>query len=110
MKTHVIFLKAAFVCLGVFLYLGLVEAERVDWKILRQDSYGQKFAYDAASVKQTTSNTMTVWTKSDGAKYLCEIDCKNRKARLLEGLGAGAEWFVIAGGSDDELLFKAVCP
>lgn len=111
MKTHLSSLRAI-VCLGAFLWcLGLAEAEGADWKVLREDSYGNRFSYDAASVKQTASNTITVWAKSDGAKYLYEMDCKNRKARLLEGNGStGSGWFPIANGSGDELVFKAVCP
>lgn len=110
MKSHLSFLKAAIACLGVFLFFGFAVAEGADWKVLREDNYN-KFSYDAASVKHTVSNTVTVWAQSDSARYLYEIDCKNRKARLLEGAGSGEpKWFVILNGSGDDLLFKTVCP
>jgi hypothetical protein len=108
MKTH---LRVAVVCVGAFLWwLGPAEAERADWRVLQESSYGDTFSYDAASVKHTEGNTITVWAGTQSSRYLYEIDCKNKKARLLEGAGASAaEWFTISGG-EDELLYKAVCP
>lgn len=111
MKSYLSFLQAAIGCLIVFLFLGSAVAGQADWKVLREDSYHNKFSYDAASVKHTASDTVTVWAQSDAAKYLYEIDCKNRKARLLEGVGsAESKWFAIQNGSGDDLLYKAVCP
>jgi hypothetical protein len=113
MKSYLSFLKVAIVCcLGVILWSpGLAGAEREDWKVLQEDSYHNKFSYDEASVKRTAGNTITVSAKSNGAKYLYEIDCKNKKARILQGLGsAGPEWFAISGGSGELLLFNALCP
>jgi hypothetical protein len=108
MKTH---LRLAIVCVGAFLWcLSSAEAERADWKVLQQSTYGDTFSYDAASVKHTEGNTITVWARTQSGKYLYEIDCKNKKARILEGAGATAsEWFNISGGGD-ELLHKALCP
>ena len=96
--------------MGVFL-LGLASAEagRADWKVLQESSYGDTFSYDAASVKHTESNTVTVRAKTQSSEYLYEIDCKNKKARLPEEAGAGSVWFNITGG-EDELLYKTVCP
>jgi hypothetical protein len=112
MKKNLSFLKTTIMCLSVVLWcLGLAEAERADWKVLQKSSYGGTFSYDAASVKRTESDTITVWAQSDAGKYLYEIDCKNKKARILQGLGPSAsEWFNIASGSGDELVYKAVCP
>lgn len=87
---------------------GFAGAERADWKVLQQSTYGDTFSYDAASVKQTESKTITVRTRTQSAEYLYEIDCKNKKARLLEGT-SGSGWFNILGG-EDELIYKAVCP
>jgi hypothetical protein len=99
------------VCLSVFLWCHCpAEAEGADWKTLREDAYGNKFSYDAESVKRTDDGTVRVWAKSDGAKYWYTIDCKNQKARLLQENGSAAsEWFAITSASGDELLFKAVC-
>jgi hypothetical protein len=107
MKTHV---KAAIVCMSAFLWcLGSAEAGRADWRVIQESSYGDTFSYDAASVKHTESNTIRVRAGTQSSKYLYEIDCKNKRARLLEGVGASAaEWFTISSGGE-ELLYKAVC-
>ncbi len=95
----------------VLLCLGWAEAEQANWKVLQKSSYGGTFSYDAASVKHTESGTITVWAQSDATKYLYEVDCKNNKARILQGLGSSAsEWLNITSGSGDELVYKAVCP
>ncbi len=111
MRGYISFLGAAVLLLGVLLYVGSASAEKSGWKILQIDSYGNKFSYDAASVKKTADNTVRVSAKSDGAEYLYEIDCKSRKARILKGLGSpGAEWFPIVSGSGELLLYKVLCP
>ncbi len=110
MRGYISFLKAAVLLLGVLQYVGSAGAES-GWKILQIDSYGNKFSYDAASVKKTADNKVRVSAKSDGAEYLYEIDCKSRKARILKGLGSpGAEWFPIVSGSGELLLYKVLCP
>lgn len=107
MKSH---LRVTIMCMGAFLWcFGSAGAEQADWKVLQQSTYGDTWSYDAASVKNTEGNTVLVRTRTQSSEYLYEIDCKNRKARLLEGAGAaGSAWFNIAGA--DELLYKAVCP
>ena len=107
MKTYV---NVTILCLGVFLWcLAFAKAERADWKVLQESKYGDTWSYDAASVKNTESNTILVRAKTQSSEYLYEIDCKNKKARLLEGTGADKSvWFNMLGG--DELLYKAVCP
>jgi hypothetical protein len=107
MKTH---LQVTVFCMGVFLWgLGFAAAEQADWKVFQQSTYGDTWSYDAASVKKTENNTIMVRTRTQASAQLYEIDCKNKKARLLEGAGAeGLSWFNIVGG--EELLYKAVCP
>lgn len=107
MKTRV---RAVISFMCVFLsWVCTSAAAKEEWKVLQQSSYGDTFSYDAASIKHTDGNTVTVRAGSDSSKYLYEIDCKNNKARLLEGTGANAsEWFNILGV--EELLRKAVCP
>ena len=107
MKTY---LRLTIMCMGAFLWwLGFAEAERADWKVLQESTYGDTWSYDAASVKNTETNTILVRAGTQSSKYLYEIDCKNKKARLLEGVGADKSvWFNIMGA--DELLYKAVCP
>ncbi len=110
MKIYISLLKAAVLFLGVILCLGAADAGKSEWKILQIDSYGNKFSYDAASVKKTADNTIKVSAKSDGSEYLYEIDCRNQKARILQGLGSpGADWFPIVSGSGELLLFNVLC-
>ncbi len=97
------------VCMIVFMWgTGLADEGRAEWKVLQQSTYGDTLSYDAASIKQTESKTITVRTRTQSSEYLYEIDCKNKKARLPDGTG-GSGWFNILGG-EDELLYKAVCP
>lgn len=112
MKTCIFSLRAAAACLSVlFLCLGCSQAVG-NWKILHEDSYGS-FSYDAGSIKQTPDNVVTVWAKSNGARYLYEIDCRNKRARILQELDTvvpSPQWFAIAASSGDELLYGVVCP
>jgi hypothetical protein len=98
------------ICIGAFLWsCGSAAAEQANWKVLQQSTYGDTWSYDTASVKNTGSNTITVRTRTQSSAHLYEIDCKNKKARILEGVGAdGSSWFNIVGG--EELLYNAVCP
>ena len=107
MKTY---LRVTIMCLGAFLlWLGFAEAERADWKVLQESKYGDTWSYDAANVKNTETNTILVRAGTQSSTYLYEIDCKNKKARLLEGAGADKSvWFNVMGA--DELLYNAVCP
>lgn len=112
MKSCLPFLMIAIVFLGVFSWSpGLAGAEREGWKVLQEDSYHNTFSYDAASVKRSARDTITVSARSNGAEYLYEIDCKNKKARIIEKNGStGSKWFAILNGSGELLLFNAVCP
>lgn len=112
MKTHLrVTIIMYVICIGAFSWgLASAEAAGADWKVLQQSTYGDTFSYDASSVKHTENNTLTVLTRTQSGQYLYEMDCKNKKARLLEGAGASQSvWFNITGG-EDELLYKAVCP
>jgi hypothetical protein len=114
MKIKMFLVEVTIICVGaVLLCLGPTQAGQENWKVLQPSTYGDTgtFSYDAASVKHTKSDTITVWVRSDAGKYFYEMDCKNKKARIIEGTGSGApEWFNIAAGSADELVYKAVCP
>jgi hypothetical protein len=73
--------------------------------------YGVKYYYDSDSVKHVSHGVVRVWAKSNGDTYLYEIICKDKKAHLLkEGDSQSASpWFAIVPGSEDELLYRAVC-
>ena len=54
-----------------------------------------------------------VWVRSNAAKYLYEIDCKNGRVRILQEdnkSSSNPQWFDIGGHSGDELVYKSVCP
>lgn len=111
MKTHICLLTAAVFCLCLSVWSPGPADARAEWKVLQESAYAGSFSYDAASVKHTTDNTVTVNARSGAADYLYEIDCKQKRARILEGAGQSATaWFPVTGGSADELLLKAVCP
>ncbi|HWR59929.1 MAG TPA: hypothetical protein VN328_13665 [Thermodesulfovibrionales bacterium] len=113
MKSYLPLLKVLIVCcLGVFLLSTIsTGAEREDWKILQEDSYHNTFSYDTGSVERSAGNTITVSASSNGAKYLYEIDCRNKKARIIEKPGAaGPDWFAISSGSGELLLYNTLCP
>ena len=101
----------ALACLVVFLSgFACSTAEHTDWKVLQQASYGKSFSYDAGSLKSTSADTFTVWADSSGTKHHYELDCRNKKARILEGpAGTESTWFGITGNSGDALLYNEVC-
>jgi|GEM_PF-987420 len=102
-----------FCILALFFTLGCSKTELTNWKLLQEDSYGNTFYYDTKSVKQVSENSVTVWAKSNAARYLYEIDCKNRKARILQEDDksiSNPRWLDISGNSGDALVYKSVCP
>jgi hypothetical protein len=108
------FIRTIAICVcAPLLLLGCSKTELTGWKVLQEDSYHNTFSYDTKSIKHTSENSIVVWAKSNAAKYLYEIDCKNRKARLLqedERSSSSPQWFDVVGHSGDELLYNAVCP
>jgi len=101
------------ICTYIFLVmLSCSKAELTGWKVLRQDTYGNTFSYDTESVKHT-GDRVTVWVRSNAAKYLYEIDCKDGRVRIIqedEKSYSNSQWYDIRGLSGDELVYKAVCP
>jgi hypothetical protein len=111
MKIHLFFLICVISCLSAFFgCAGQHAADSGGWRVLQQNSYGDTFSYNTGSVKHTENGTTTVLAKASGAIYLYEIDCKNKKGRLIEGTSTTAPgWSDITSGTD-ELLYNAVCP
>jgi len=115
MKHCSFLLRLTICCIpALLLILGCSKTELTGWKLLQEDSYGNKFYYDTESVKHPSENIVTVWVKSNGAKYLYEVDCKWRKVRILQEddkAVASPQWLDIAGSSSgDALIYKSVCP
>jgi hypothetical protein len=110
MKTYALQIVTGLICGGVLLAWGCSTAERRDWKILQTDAYGNTFSYDASSLQHLSAGTVTVRAKSLSAEYLYEMDCANKRARLLQETGAAPQWFAVVSGSAEALLYRAVCP
>ncbi|HMK55288.1 MAG TPA: hypothetical protein VK448_01470 [Dissulfurispiraceae bacterium] len=101
---------AAMVCLGfIALASGCATGDRSAWRTLQEDSYNNGFSYDAASIEQTSSNTVKVMANSNGAKYLYEIDCKAGKVRIIDRGAESSQWSDVATGSADKLLYDELC-
>ena len=114
MNDYLRSVKATALCIFALSFvLGCSKTELTNWKLLQEDSYGNAFYYDTKSVKQVSENSVTVWAKSNAARYLYEIDCKNRKARILQEDDksiSNPRWTDISGTSGDALVYKSVCP
>lgn len=106
-----LFMSAAIVCLVAFLsFHGCVTADKSEWKVLQEDAYHNRFSYDTKSVERTPAGTVKVWASSNASRYLYDIDCKNKKMRILDGHGADpTRWFDILSNSGDQLLYNEVC-
>jgi hypothetical protein len=88
------------------------EATAADWRLIRQSAYGDASYYDAASVKRLEDQVVSFRAKLGSGEYQYEMRCGKKEARLIEaGNAAGdGKWFPIASGSDEELIYQAVCP
>ena len=109
MKTFALQIVTGLICAGALVAWGCSTTERRDWTILQTDAYGNTFSYDAASVQHTSAGTITVRAKSLSAEYLYEMDCTNKKARILQETGAAPLWFPVVCGSAEALLSDVVC-
>jgi hypothetical protein len=84
-----------------------------DWRLLRQSSYGDASYYDAASVKRLEGGVVSFRARLGVGEYQYEMRCGKREARLIGEEDAGTEggkWFPITHGSDENLIYQAVCP
>ena len=77
-----------------------------DWRLVRQSTYGDTSYYDAASVKRSEGQVVSFRARLGGGEYQYEMRCGEKEARLVEENG---KWFPIVGGSDEDLIYQAVC-
>jgi len=82
------------------------EAGAADWRLVRQSSYGDASYYDAASVKSLEGQVVSLRVRLGVGEYQYEMRCGKKEARLIEENG---KWFPITYGSDEELIYQAVC-
>jgi hypothetical protein len=89
------------------------ESTAADWRLVRQSSYGDSSYYDAASVKRLGGRVVSVRARLGAGEYQYEMRCGDKQARLLETVDGGSDesnWFPIVNGTDEELIYEAVCP
>ncbi|MGC2063899.1 MAG: hypothetical protein WA610_13050 [Thermodesulfovibrionales bacterium] len=81
-----------------------------DWRLIRQNTYGVTSYYDAASVKRLEDKVVSFRARLGAGEYQYEMRCGKNEARLIEDKDSeGQKWFNIANGSDEELIYQAVC-
>jgi hypothetical protein len=110
MKRPVVVLLASLILLiGASQFLLREEAGAADWRLVRQSSYGDASYYDAASVKRMEDQVVSLRAKLGAGEYQYEMRCGKKEARMF-GEGNDEKWFPITHGSDEELIYQAVCP
>jgi hypothetical protein len=85
------------------------QAGAADWRVVRQSSYGDASFYDAESVQRLEGQIVSLRARIGSAEVRYEMRCGKKEARLLAD-GQNGKWFPIAGGTDEELIYQAVCP
>ena len=108
----ILLLSMTMVLLSVFLVSPPAARGDAGWRLIRQSTYGDSTYYDAASVKHQEGQVVSVRTRFGAGKYLYEMRCGKKEARLIEERkigGPDAGWFPIVSGSDEELIYLEVC-
>ena len=107
MKRPVVALLSAIILLiSAALFLLPEEAGAADWRLIRQSTYGDASYYDAASVKQLEGRVVSFRARIGAGQYQYEMRCWKKEARLIEENG---KWYPITDGSDEDLIYQAVC-
>jgi hypothetical protein len=110
-RPVVVLLSAIILLLSATLFL-LAEAGAADWRLVRQSTYGDASYYDAASVKRLEDKVVSFRARLGVGEYQYEMRCGEKEARLMGEENAGGndgKWFPITYGSDEELIYQAVC-
>ena len=105
-------LSAMILLISVALFLMPEDAGAADWRLIRQSSYGDASYYDAASVKRLEDQVVSFRARLGAGEYQYEMRCGKKEARLIGDRNSGGQdgkWFTTANGSDEELIYQAVC-
>jgi len=109
MKRSVVALLSAIILLiSAVLFVLPEDAGAADWRLVRQTTYGDASYYDAASVKRLEGQVVSFRARLGAGEYQYEMQCGKKQARLIEE-GKAGKWFPIASGSEEELIYQAVC-
>jgi len=107
-RSVVALLSASILMLSAVLFLLPEDAGGADWRFVRQSTYADASYYDAASVKRLEGQVVSFRARLGGGEYQYEMRCGKKEARLIEE-GKAGNWFPVASGSDEELIYRAVC-
>lgn len=109
MKRPVVALfRAIILLISAALFLLPEKAGAADWRLIRQSTYGDASYYDAASVKQLEGKVVSFSARIGAGEYQYEMRCGKKEARLIEE-GKAGKWYPITDGSDEDLIYQAVC-
>lgn len=107
-----VLLSAIILLMSATLFLLPEDAGAAEWRLIRKSSYGEASYYDAASVKRLEDKVVSFRARFGAGEYQYEMRCGKKEARLIEDKnsgGQGGKWFPVANGSDEELIYQAVC-
>jgi len=105
-------LSAIILLVSAVLLILQEDAGAADWRLIRQSSYGDASYYDAASVKRLEGQVVSFRARLGAGEYQYEMRCGKKEARLIGEGNAGAndgKWYPITYGSDEDLIYQAVC-
>ena len=83
-------------------------AGAADWRLVRQSTYGDASYYDAASVKKLEGQVVSFQARIGAGQYQYEMRCGKNEARMIED-GKAGKWYPLTSGSDEDLIYQAVC-
>jgi len=94
------------------LFLLPEDAGASDWRLIRESRYGDSSYYDAASVKRLEGQVVSFRAKLGVGEYQYEMRCGKKEARLMDDRDSGGQdgkWFPVVNGSEEDLIYQAVC-
>jgi hypothetical protein len=101
-------LLSTLLLISASLFLLPEDAGAADWRLVRQSSYGDASYYDAASVKRLEGRVVHFRARLGAGEYQYEMRCGKKEARLT-GEGNDGKWYPVTNGSDEDLIYQAVC-
>ena len=90
------------------LFLLPEDAGASDWRLIRESRYGDSSYYDAASVKKLEGQVVSFRARLGAGEYQYEMRCGKKEARMIED-GKAGKWYPLTDGSDEDLIYQAVC-
>ena len=112
-RPGVALLGTIILLLGAGLLLLEEDAGAAEWRLIRQSTYGDASYYDASSVKRMEGQVVSLRARLGAGEYQYEMRCGKKEAKIIGEGNAGSDevkWFPITHGSDEELIYQAVCP